>query len=109
MIIKLHTKFYISALSSKRLQSCTPKCPCTEAKHKQKIDGTEQVHCQNLPVATSKGQIPLVLSLKIYSKARFPPNFTLGLLLNLKSSINVAPSNNLFLIFIHFLAETQPK
>ena len=53
MIIKLLTKFYISVLSSKRPQSCTPKCPHTEAKYKQKIDGTEQVTCQNLPVATS--------------------------------------------------------
>ena len=64
MIIKLLTKFYISALSSKRPQSCTPKCPHTEAKRKQKIDGTEQVTCQNLTVATSKRQISLVLKLK---------------------------------------------
>ena len=63
MIIKLLMKFYISVLSSNRPQSCTPKCP-TEAKHKQKIDQAEQVTCQNLPVATNKRQISLVLKLK---------------------------------------------
>ena len=37
----------ISALSSKTLKSCCLKFPSAEAKHKQKITGTEYVTCQN--------------------------------------------------------------